>query len=40
MHLEVARALKEVNSLLATLAYPILKQRGDLLESRLALVKG
>ncbi|MDX1004902.1 Na/Pi cotransporter family protein [Sinorhizobium medicae] len=39
MHLEIARALKEVNSLLATLAYPILKQRGDLLESRLRLAK-
>lgn len=36
MHLEVARGLKEINSLLVTVAYPILKQSGDLLESRLA----
>ena len=36
MHLEVARGLKEINSLLATVAYPILKRSGDLLESRLA----
>ncbi|MEW9808002.1 Na/Pi cotransporter family protein [Mesorhizobium marinum] len=35
MHLEIARALKELNSLLATVAYPILKRSGDLLESRL-----
>lgn len=36
IHLEVVRALKEINSLLATVAYPILSQSGDLLESRLA----
>lgn len=36
MHLEVARGLKEMNSLLATVAYPILEASGDLLESRLA----
>jgi phosphate:Na+ symporter len=36
IHLEVVRALKEINSLLATLAYPILTESGDLLESRLA----
>ncbi len=36
MHLEVVRGLKEINSLLATVAYPILQQSGDLLESRLA----
>lgn len=36
MHLEVARGLKEINSLLVTVAYPILQQSGDLLESRLA----
>lgn len=36
MHLEVVRALKEINSLLATAAYPILSESGDLLESRLA----
>ncbi len=35
MHLEIARGLKEINSLLATVAYPILKRSGDLLESRL-----
>lgn len=36
IHLEVVRALKEINSLLATAAYPILSESGDLLESRLA----
>jgi len=36
MHLEVARALKEINSLLATVAYPLLTESGDLLQSRLA----
>ncbi|MFZ2099088.1 MAG: Na/Pi cotransporter family protein, partial [Oricola sp.] len=36
MHLEIVRALKEINSLLATVAYPILRDSGDLLESRLA----
>lgn len=36
MHLEIVRALKEINSLLATAAYPILSGSGDLLESRLA----
>lgn len=36
MHLEIVRALKEINSLLATVAYPILTGSGDLLESRLA----
>lgn len=35
MHLEAVRALKEINSLLATVAYPILRQSGDLLDSRL-----
>jgi phosphate:Na+ symporter len=35
MHLEAARALKEINSLLVTVAYPLLTQSGDLLESRL-----
>jgi phosphate:Na+ symporter len=37
MHLEIVRALKEINSLLATAAYPILSGSGDLLESRLTL---
>ena len=36
MHLEIARGLKEINSLLVTVAYPILTRSGDLLESRLA----
>lgn len=36
MHLEVARALKEMNSLLVTVAYPLLTSHGELLESRLA----
>ncbi|TCD13837.1 Na/Pi cotransporter family protein [Oricola cellulosilytica] len=36
MHLEIVRALKEINSLLATVAYPILSGSGGLLESRLA----
>lgn len=35
MHLEVVRALKEVNSLVTTMAYPRLRESGDLLESRL-----
>jgi phosphate:Na+ symporter len=35
MHLEVARAFKEINSLLATVAYPLLTESGDLLQSRL-----
>ncbi|MVA98082.1 Na/Pi cotransporter family protein [Nitratireductor sp. CAU 1489] len=35
MHLEVARALKEINSLLVTVAYPLLTESGDLLHSRL-----
>ena len=37
LHLETARALKEINSLLVTIAYPILAQSGELLRSRLAL---
>lgn len=36
IHLEVVRAFKEINSLLATAAYPVLQESGDLLESRLA----
>lgn len=36
MHLEIVRALKEINSLLVKTAYPILKECGHLLESRLA----
>ncbi|MEI9415151.1 Na/Pi cotransporter family protein [Mesorhizobium sp. Cs1321R2N1] len=36
IHLEAVRALKEINSLMASVAYPLLTQSGDLLESRLA----
>ena len=36
MHLEIVRALKEINSLLVTVAYPLLTESGDLLQSRLA----
>jgi phosphate:Na+ symporter len=36
IHLEIVRALKEINSLLVTVAYPILTETGHLLESRLA----
>jgi len=36
IHLETVRALKQINSLLVALAYPILTESGDLLESRLA----
>jgi phosphate:Na+ symporter len=36
IHLETVRALKMINSLLATVAYPILSETGDLLDSRLA----
>jgi phosphate:Na+ symporter len=36
MHIEIARGLKEINSLLVTIAYPILTRSGDLLTSRLA----
>jgi len=35
MHLEIVRGLKEVNSLVTTMAYPRLRESGDLLESRL-----
>ncbi|MES2435170.1 MAG: Na/Pi cotransporter family protein [Pseudomonadota bacterium] len=35
IHMEVVRALKEVNSLLVKVAYPILSESGHLLESRL-----
>ncbi|EKF20546.1 Na/Pi cotransporter family protein [Nitratireductor pacificus] len=36
IHLETIRDLKQINALLTTVAYPILRERGDLLESRLA----
>lgn len=35
-HLEVVRAFKEINSLLVTVAVPILEERGMILKSRLA----
>ncbi|GHA15924.1 Na+/cotransporter [Devosia pacifica] len=35
IHLETVRALKTINSLFASVAYPILSQNGDLLDSRL-----
>ncbi|MTE01149.1 Na/Pi cotransporter family protein [Paracoccus sp. YIM 132242] len=36
IHLQVVRALKEINSLLVKVAYPILSEHGHLLETRLA----
>ncbi|NBN79990.1 Na/Pi cotransporter family protein [Microvirga tunisiensis] len=36
MHLEVVRAFKEINSLLVTVAHPILEEQGLILKSRLA----
>lgn len=36
IHLEIVRAFKEINSLLVTVAYPILTESGQLLQSRLA----
>ncbi len=39
MHLEIVRGLKEINSLIAKVAYPILQERGVLLDSRLASAK-
>ncbi|MEZ5913369.1 MAG: Na/Pi cotransporter family protein [Paracoccaceae bacterium] len=39
IHLECVRALKEINSLLVTIAYPILTESGHLLESRLVQPK-
>ncbi|TCO74075.1 Na/Pi cotransporter family protein [Rhodovulum euryhalinum] len=38
LHLETARALKEINSALVTIGYPILAESGQLLKSRLAQV--
>ncbi|GGF05933.1 Na/Pi cotransporter family protein [Stappia taiwanensis] len=40
IHLETIRHYKQINSLIATIAYPILSQSGDLLESRLAVAEG
>ncbi len=36
IHLETIRALRQINSLFAAVAYPILSDNGDLLDSRLA----
>ncbi|MCQ0969644.1 Na/Pi cotransporter family protein [Paracoccus sp. TK19116] len=36
MHLEIARGFKEMNSLLVTVAYPLLARSGELLDSRLS----
>ncbi|HUH03164.1 MAG TPA: Na/Pi cotransporter family protein [Kofleriaceae bacterium] len=36
IHLETVRTLKTINSLFASVAYPILRDSGDLLDSRLA----
>jgi len=36
IHLETVRALKTINSLFASVAYPILQESGELLDSRLA----
>lgn len=36
IHLETVRALRQVNSAFASVAYPILEESGDLLDSRLA----
>jgi phosphate:Na+ symporter len=36
LHLEAVRAFKEINSLLVTIAHPILAERGLILQSRLA----
>lgn len=38
IHLETLRALKQINSLFASVAYPILSQSGELLNSRLSRV--
>ncbi len=40
IHLETVRALKTINSLFASVAYPILAESGDLLDSRLAKDRG
>ncbi|MEF2070682.1 Na/Pi cotransporter family protein [Consotaella aegiceratis] len=37
IHLETVRALKTINSLLASVAYPILSESGELLDSRLTV---
>ena len=39
IHLETLRALRQINSMFASGAYPILSQNGELLDSRLAKIK-
>lgn len=39
IHLETLRALRQINSLFAAVAYPILSQSGDLLDSRLTKIR-
>lgn len=39
IHLETIRALRQINSLFAAVAYPILVESGDLLDSRLTKAK-
>ena len=36
IHLDLLRALKMLNTAFTTIAYPLLKERGELLESRLS----
>jgi phosphate:Na+ symporter len=38
IHLETIRALKQINSLFASVAYPILAEAGELLDTRLARI--
>jgi len=40
IHLETIRALRQINSLFAAVAYPILNESGDLLASRLTKLRG
>ncbi len=40
MHVQAVRALKEINSLLVTVAHPILTEQGMILQSRLAPADG
>ncbi len=38
LHLEALRLLKEINSLIVRIAYPILQGQGELLESRVSII--
>jgi len=40
IHLETIRALRQINSLFAAVAYPILNASGDLLATRLTKARG